>query len=75
MRAIHLVGLVLWRGGLILAAAVILFQTARWILRFVEIPLQLEIGSALLLSGMALVLLSVVLERVMDYRKEGGLRE
>ena len=75
MRRIHVVGLVLWRGGLVLVAAVALFETARWLLRFVDLPAQLEIGSGLVLAGMVLVLVSLVIERAREYRAEGHLRE
>ncbi len=75
MRRIHVVGLLLWRGGLVLVAAVALFEAARWLLRFVDLPAQLEIGSGLVLAGMVLVLVSLVLERAREYRAEGDLRE
>ena len=75
MRRIHVVGLLLWRGGLVLAAAVALFEAARWLLRFADLPAQLEIGSGLVLAGLVLVLLSLVIERARDYRMEGHLRE
>ena len=75
MRPIHVIGLLLWRGGLLLVGAVVLFEAVRWGLRFTELPLELELGLALLLAGMALVIVSVVLERVQDRREEGDLSE
>ncbi len=52
-----------------------LFEAARWLLRFVDLPLQLEIGLGFLLAGVALVILSLILERVQDYHAEGDLRK
>ena len=75
MRRIHIVGLLLWRGGLLLVVAVALFEVARWVLRFVDLPAQLEIGSGLMLAGLVLVFVSLVIERARDYRTEGHLRE
>lgn len=72
MRPVHLIGLFLWRGGLLLAAAAVLFEAARWALRFVQPPLEIEIGLGLLLAGLGLVLLSLILERARDGRAEGA---
>jgi hypothetical protein len=75
MRPIHVVGLLLWRGGMLLVAGTVLFEAARFVLRFFRPPLQIEIGAGLLVAGAALVILSLVLERVRDARSEKGLRE
>jgi len=75
MRRTLVIGLILWRGGLLLAGATLLFEAVRWVLRFIDLPAQIEIGLGCLLAGMALVLLSVILERIQDYRAEGRLRE
>ena len=75
MRRIQLIGFLLWRGGLLLVGATIVFETARFILRFVELPPQLEIGFGLGLAGAVLVVTSFVMERIQDYRTEGDLRE
>jgi hypothetical protein len=60
---------------LLLAAAAALFESARWILRVVDIPRQLEIGFGLLLSGFVLVMVSLIVERIKDSRLESDLRE
>jgi hypothetical protein len=75
LRLAHLMGLFLWRGGLLLVGAWALFEGARWLLRFIHVPAQIEVGLGLLVAGMALVLLSLVLERVHDARAEGDLSE
>ncbi len=75
MNKTQVVGALLWRGGLLLAAAAALFESARWILRVVDIPPQLEIGFGLLLSGFVLVMVSLIVERIKDSRLESDLRE
>jgi len=75
MRPVHLIGLFLWRGGLLLVGAVVLLESARWVLRFVELPPQIEVGGGLVLTGLVLVLVSLVAERVVDARSEGDLTE
>lgn len=75
MRPTHLIGLLLWRGGLLLVGATALFEAVRLLLRFVDLPAQLEIGLGFLASGIVLVFLALVLERVRDYRAEGNLQE
>ena len=70
MRTTQLIGLILWRGGLLIIGAAALIETMRWILRFWTMPLQIEIGLGLLLSGAALVILSLVLERIHDIQAE-----
>ncbi len=75
MRPIHVVGLLLWRGGLLLVGAVAVYEIMRWLLRYLDLPAQLEVGVGLVLTGLALVLVSLILERVRDYRGEAHLRE
>lgn len=74
-RSIQLVGLLLWRFGLILASITALYRMARFLLQFIELPIQLEIGVGLLLTGFTLVLASLVMERVVDARSEGDLSQ
>ena len=50
--------------------ATVLIEAARWILRFWTMPVQIEIGLGLLLAGAALIMLSLVLERIHDVRVE-----
>ena len=66
--------MVLWRGELLLAAAWAFYEGATWFLRLVEVPRQIEAGLGLVLAGLALVLVSLVLERIRDARAEGDLR-
>ena len=75
MRRFQLVGIILWRGGLLLLAGYALFETIRWILRFYEIDPLLEIGLGLTLAGIGFVLVSLILERVDDARVEGNLTQ
>ena len=75
MKRIQVVGALLWRGGLLLAAVAAFFESARWLLRVIDVPRELELGLGLLISGFALVLVSLVMERVQDYRAESELRE
>ena len=74
-KSLQLVGLLLWRAGLLLAAATALYRTARFLLRFIELPLQLEIGVALIAVGAAFVMISLLMERWNDYRAEGDLSQ
>ena len=73
VRPAQLMGLLLWRAGLILVCVWGLVETADWFLRFVELPPQLELGCALILAGGALFVISVILERIRDARGEGDL--
>ena len=75
MRSIHLIGLLLWRGGLLLLGATAFFYTARTIYRFFRVPPELEIGLGLVTAGVAMVIVSLIMERVLDARAEGDLRE
>ena len=64
----HLVGLMLWRGGILLAAAVATYEVARAILAFFDLPEALKLGGGLALSGLFLVLVSLILENRQDAR-------
>ena len=65
----------MWRGGLLLVGASVLFEAAKRVLRFVQLPAQLELGFGLVLTGFVLVVLSLILERIQDSRNEGDLRQ
>ena len=73
-RNVQLAGLFLWRLGLIIAGTTAVFRTARFALRFIELPTQLEIGAGLLISGLVLFVASFVMERLVDARSEGDLK-
>jgi hypothetical protein len=74
-RTFQIVGLLLWRGGTLFVGAAVLFEIARRVVRFIDIPRQLEIGLGLGLAGLALVIVSLIMERIRDQRKEGDLRD
>ena len=71
MRPVHMIGLLLWRGGLLLIGAWILFTTARYALLFASLPTEIELGLGLVIAGSILVIVSLILERVVDTRAEG----
>ena len=75
MRSTHLIGLLLWRGGLLLAGVAVVVETLRALLAFVDIPREIEYGVALVLGGFLLVLVSLILERIEDLRAERGAVE
>ena len=65
----------MWRGGLLLLAVTAAVEVMRSLLRFVDIPAQIELGAALVLAGVALLVASLIMERVDDARNEQYLRE
>jgi hypothetical protein len=71
----QLAGLLMWRFGLALAAATALYRTTRFLLRFIELPLQIEIGIGFIFCGAVLFLVSIVMERIVDQRNEGDLSQ
>ena len=72
LTPVQLIALFLWRGGLMLVVSYSFFRAARFVLTYVDLPLRLEIGLGLTLAGAAMVLLSLILERVQDARAERG---
>lgn len=75
MRKSQVIGLILWRGGLLFVASVLLYEGAWWLLFFVDVPAQLKVGIGLAIAGSVLVLASLIAERIADARREGDLRE
>ena len=73
MKRTQLIGVLLWRGGLLLAAVAAVFELVRWLLRVVDLPAQLEIGVGLVVSGAVLVFASLIIERIRDRRLEEDL--
>ena len=75
MTPAQTVGFVLWRSGLILVSSYSFFRMARLALTYVDLPAQLDVGFGLMLAGAAMVLLSLIVERIQDVRAEGDLLE
>jgi hypothetical protein len=72
-QSTQLVGLLLWRFGLLLASAAGLYRVTKFLMQFVELPKQLEIGIGLMICGAFLFAVSMVMERIVDSRSEGHL--
>ena len=70
-----MLGLLMWRAGLMLAAATGLYRTTRFLLQFVDLPMQLEIGAGLIFSGVVVFMASIIGERYADIRAEGDLNQ
>jgi hypothetical protein len=75
MTPVQLVGFLCWRAGLLLVASYSFFRMARLALQNIHLPPQLQVGFSLALAGAALVLASLIQERVADARNEEDLRE
>jgi len=71
VKTIQVLGLVLWRGGLLLAAASVAFYVVRQALQFVDMPVALQVAGSLILAGVILVLASMVMENVEESRGGG----
>ena len=70
VRKTQVLGLVLWRGGILLAGASTVYYAARQVLRFIDLPTELQVAGSLALAGVILVLISMVMENVVDSRSE-----
>ena len=70
MNKTQAVGVILWRGGALLAAAWVLFEGVRLIVRLWDVPTQVEVALGLLIAGFLMVVASLIVERVRDYRAE-----
>jgi len=68
MKRIHVLGLALWRGGILLVGGYLLYVGLRVVLPISD-PM-LELGVGLLAVGLVLVLASLVGERIVDARRE-----
>jgi len=75
LSPIQLTGLLCWRGGLLLVASYSFFRIARLAVTHVDLAPQLQVALSLGLAGAAMVLGSLVFERVRDARYEEDLRE
>ncbi len=74
-RSLQLTGLLLWRGGTLFVGATVFFEVARRAVRFIDVATQVEIGLGLGLAGLALIVVSLIMERIRDARQEGDLRD
>lgn len=74
-KSTQLIGLFLWRFGLLLASATGLYRVTKFLMQFVDLPIQLEIGIGLVISGAVLFAASLIMERIVDLRSEGDLRQ
>lgn len=68
MRGTHWVGLVLFRGGILLASGYIAYLALRALLKITDA--QLELAVAVLLMGFLFLLASLVGERIEDAKTE-----
>ncbi|MEM9382470.1 MAG: hypothetical protein AAGB93_21130 [Planctomycetota bacterium] len=75
MSRIQLVGLLLWRAGLLLAGSYTAFRLARLAWEHLDLPAQLDWGLGLVATGALMVAASFVAERLVDRRAEGALGE
>ena len=67
MKKSQLLGLLLWRAGILFLGGYLLFLGLRFALRITD-PM-LEVGVALVVAGGLFVLVSVVREQIEDARK------
>lgn len=65
----QLSGLLLWRFGILLASATAIYRTAKFLLQFIELPIQLEIGLGLIFAGAVFFMASIFLEQITDARR------
>ncbi len=73
MRRWQIAGIVLWRGGLAFAAGYLFYQGAWRIVRRLDWPPQITVGSAIALAGFGLFMLSLIAERRQAARAGGDL--
>ncbi len=68
-----MVGVVMWRGGLVFAAAYTFYWGAWRLILLLDWPAQITIGLAVALAGLGLVMVSLILERMQAAQTEGNL--
>ena len=73
MKKSQILGLVLWRAGILIVGGYSVFLALRYILRIADSVL--EIGVSLVLAGALFVLVSVVREQIEDARRERSYEE
>lgn len=69
----QLLGLFLWRAGLLFVGAWSFYKTTSRVLEVFEVADQAVVGISLILTGGTMVILSLVLERIHAARLEGDL--
>ncbi len=69
-ETIQLTGFLLWRFGILLAGATAIYRTVKFLLKLIDLPLQLETGIGLIIAGAVFFLASVLMEQVSDGRRE-----
>jgi len=68
-----MVGVVLWRGGLTFVAGYLFYLGSWRLLIVLDWPTQITAGAALALTGLGLIMISLILERIAAAREEGDL--
>ena len=68
----QLAGLLLWRFGLLLASATAIYRVAKFLLQFIDLPTQLEIGIGLVFAGAVFFMASVLMEQLNDRDQESA---
>ncbi len=71
----RIVGLVLWRGGLVFTAMAAIYYGAWQTIKNLVWPGPVKVAAALAITGAVLFLVSLVLERREDSKREGNLRD
>lgn len=70
MQKVQTIGLLLWRGGLLLASGSVAFFAIRAFLAAFELPGGIVLGLALVGAGSLMVFGSLIAERWIDLRNE-----
>lgn len=73
MTPVQVVGLVLWRGGVLLVLGYLGYIAVRAMLSIADAQLELAVSVAL--TGLLLVFASVITERISDVRAEQARSE
>ena len=68
-----MVGVLMWRGGLIFVAAYTFYWGSWRLIRMLDWPAQITVGLAVALAGLGLVMVSLIMERIQAAKMEGGL--
>ena len=71
----RIVGLVLWRGGLAFAGMAAIYYGAWQTIKNLVWPAPVKVAAALAMTGAVLFLVSLVLERREDSKREGNLTD